>query len=354
MGEAGERCPEGTGEKDFRLEAPWRPKALFCFKITFVASPLQAHYALPLLEAVEKELLAELREGPDSLLRDLCLYLSQGGGKRLRPFLLLLSGRLWDAPLERLLPLAVAVEFIHMATLVHDDVIDRAEIRRGRETVNRLHGDFVAVISGDYLFARAFSLIARAGHPRVTEVMAEAVNVMCQGEIDQHSSLFDLGRTEAHYYQTISRKTAHFIGEICRVGGMVAGCSPEEEAALRDYGWHLGMAFQIIDDLLDFTSSPANLGKPVLNDLRAGVYTLPLIRALSREEIRREVARFLEGGDGAREVSRLVAEGGGIRYARHRARLHGRRAREALGLLPFCRERELMEEMVSFVLERKF
>ena len=315
---------------------------------------MQAHHALPLLEAVERELEAELREGPDSLLRDLSLYLSRGGGKRLRPFLLLLSGRLWHAPLEDLLPLAVAVEFIHMATLVHDDVIDRAEVRRGRETVNRLHGDFVAVISGDYLFARAFSLIARTGQPRVMEVMAQAVNVMCQGEIDQHLAAFDLGRTEAHYYQTISRKTAHFMGEICRVGGILAGCSPEEEVALRDYGWHLGMAFQIVDDLLDFTSSPASLGKPVLSDLRAGVYTLPLIRALSREGMQKEVARLLEGGDGAQEVIRLVARSGGIRYARHRAQLHGRRAREALGLLPPGEERDLMDEIVTFVLQRKF
>ncbi len=319
-----------------------------------MASPLQAHQALPLLEAVEKELEAELAGGPDSLLKELALYLSRGGGKRLRPLLLLLSGRLWGAPLEELLPLAVAAEFIHMATLVHDDVIDRAEFRRGRDTLNRLHGDFVAVIGGDYLFARAFSLIARAGRPRVMEVMARAVSVMCQGEIDQHLAAFDLARTEAHYYQTISRKTAHFIGEICRVGGMVAGCSPEEEAALRDYGWHLGMAFQIIDDLLDFTSSPGRLGKPVLTDIRAGVYTLPLIRALSREEVKSAVTRLREDGDGWGEIARLVAESGGVRYARQRARWHGRRAGEALRFLPPGAERDLMEEMISSILERKF
>lgn len=232
------------------------------------------------LLALENELLSIVHSSVD-LITDISSHLVRAGGKRLRPALYLICARNSRVSADKLLPVAAAIELIHMATLVHDDVIDNATTRRGIPTANTRWGNHKSVLSGDYLFAKAFSIIATQVNSRMLKVLTDVICSMCEGEIMQLKDAFNPNQSESEYFGRIAQKTADFIAASCELGGISAELSSKDIEALRQYGYSIGMAFQITDDILDITSSSEQIGKPAGNDLRQGIVTLPIIYALT-------------------------------------------------------------------------
>lgn len=232
------------------------------------------------LTALEAELLSIIHS-PVHLITEISEHLVQAGGKRLRPALYFLSARCGCDDQAKLQPLATAIELIHMATLVHDDVIDNAATRRGIPTANNKWGNQMSVLIGDYLFAKAFSIVASSQvSGRVMQVLTEVICSMSEGEIIQNQDIFNPEQHEMEYLSRIAKKTADFIAASCELGALTAGLPEAYVQALRDYGHSIGMAFQITDDILDITASSEQLGKPAGNDLRQGIVTLPVLYAL--------------------------------------------------------------------------
>ena len=207
-------------------------------------------------------------------------YLQSGGGKRLRPILVLLSGRMFGDGNPGLVRMAAVVEMIHTATLVHDDVIDMAKTRRGRPSINVVWGNHTSVLAGDWLYMQAFQVALRERNFAVLDVLIELTQRMVEGELLQLDRIGKIAITEADYMELIDRKTASLFSACARLGAISSGADESAEARLSEYAWDLGVAFQLIDDILDFTSREKVLGKPVGNDLREGKVTLPLIYAL--------------------------------------------------------------------------
>lgn len=292
----------------------------------------------------------------DPLLAEVSTHLLRAGGKRLRPALVVTSARLFSDDGPMVMPIAAAVELIHMATLVHDDIVDRSSVRRGMPTVNARWGASTGVLMGDYLFARAFSLLAEQNRPAIVRIMADVVFEMSRGEIEQQQALFDLSLGEAAYWQRLRRKTALFIAESCRLGGMAGGASDQQAEALHHYGLNLGCAFQVIDDLLDFVASPAQLGKPVGSDLRSGLFTLPVLHALEhsprRDRLRSLLSNQRLGDDEVRQVVHLCQESGSFDHARVQARHYHARSLEALLSLPPTPARDTLAKLADFVVNR--
>ena len=228
---------------------------------------------------VETELLTTIQT-PVTMLQDFSVHLSKAGGKRLRPALYLLCARQSASPSVSPIAIAAAIELIHMATLIHDDVIDKSPTRRGIPTANALWGNHAAVLGGDFLFARAFSLVATEGDYNIIKILADVICALSEGEIIQMAETFNADQTEEGYYARIAKKTAEFIAGSIQCGALTADMTAEDVAAMRQFGYDIGMAFQIIDDILDITASSAQIGKPVANDLRQGVITLPVIHAI--------------------------------------------------------------------------
>ena len=233
------------------------------------------------LEVLEQGL-QEAVTSTNDLVTEVGMHIVTSGGKRIRPALCLLSargGRAFDLP--HVLPLAEALELIHTASLVHDDVIDEADTRRGAATANARWNNQVAILSGDYIFARAFTLIAEEGYdPYVSKRLADLVCNLSVGEIIQDHAVYQASRGMADYYERIQKKTADFLEICCELGAMVGGMDREEMKKLAEYGHCIGMAFQITDDLLDIEQTAETIGKPAGNDIRQGIVTLPVIRAL--------------------------------------------------------------------------
>lgn len=207
-------------------------------------------------------------------------HLLKAGGKRLRPALFLLVAKTHEYDFARMMPVAVALELIHMATLVHDDVIDEAQTRRGYITANTKWGNLTAVLAGDFLFAQAFASIAHYADPRIFGALSQLVSCMCEGEIIQIANTYNINQTEGDYLARIQKKTADFISGACELGSYMSGAPDTVVQALRDYGHCLGMAFQITDDILDIVADEVQIGKPAGNDLKQGIMTLPIIYAL--------------------------------------------------------------------------
>ncbi|HOB86271.1 MAG TPA: polyprenyl synthetase family protein [Bacillota bacterium] len=283
-------------------------------------------------------------EGASGRLKAMLDYLAQGSGKMLRPRLLILAAGLFKdkfSARERaeLVHAAAAVELIHTASLVHDDIIDGAARRRGQVALHRRWGEGNAVQAGDYLLAAAFKLLSvKVRVPGLLPLLAETVRAMCRGELEQMKHAFDWQMTEKEYFRLNYLKTGQLLAACCEAGGRVMNASPEELAALRRYGAHLGQEFQLMDDLLDYAASSAALGKPAGSDLSQGVVTLPLIRLLQQEAS----YRFLLNKAGKvkplpRKLTRIlreaIAESGALDYCYRRAVRFRAAALEAL--LPF-------------------
>ncbi len=311
----------------------------------------------PWLQRVEDEI-ARALQVDDPLIEEVSTHLLRGGGKRLRPALVLLSGAVFTAPGPAHFTVATAAELIHMATLVHDDSIDRSALRRGVPTVNARWGDRVAILTGDYLFARAFSLLAGTGDDRAVGIMADVVFQMCMGEIAQFNQSFDPSSPEGAYLERVNKKTAHFIAECCRAGGLLAGAPEPMTRALRDFGYGVGMGFQIVDDILDLTARADRLGKPIGSDLRSGVITLPVLHALANSPQGRRIAEVVVGGRlgdaEVEEIRALVEEAGGLQYAYQVAERFTREARLALSPLPAGPAREALAALADALIHRDY
>jgi len=241
--------------------------------------------------------LSSVIHSPEQLITDMSKHLVEAGGKRLRPALYFMCAQHRVCDTEKLFSLAVAIELIHMATLVHDDVIDNSAIRRGKPTANSCWGNHSSVLIGDYLFAKAFSLVANKVSNQMLKVLTDVICSMCEGEINQNRSTFNANQVEQDYLGRIAQKTADFIAASCELGALAADLPSHEVKAFREYGYSLGMAFQITDDILDITASAEQLGKPVGNDLRQGIVTLPVIYALQhspRSSELREIVQTLD------------------------------------------------------------
>lgn len=244
------------------------------------------------LVVMETEL-SSIIQTPAALITEMSEHLIKAGGKRLRPALYFLCAKSGSAEPPEMLAVATALELIHMATLVHDDVIDEAATRRGLPTANSKWGNQAAVLTGDYLFAKAFSLVAENGTPQMLKILTDIVCSMSEGEILQLKSVFDPDQSEADYQLRIGKKTAEFLAASCKLGGMSAGFSEPDVEALQQYGHSLGMAFQLTDDILDITQSSDTLGKPSGNDLRQGILTAPILYALQSSPYNAELKKMI-------------------------------------------------------------
>jgi len=270
------------------------------------------------LDHVEEALRKTLAEADSELLSATANYLLAAGGKRFRPMLALLSGYFGDPTDPRLIPACVALELVHVATLYHDDVIDEAESRHGVPAANVRWDNTVAILTGDYLFARASEVGADLG-PDVCRILAQTIATLCDGQIREVDASRRLDQTEERYVEVIRRKTGALIATSCRLGAMMSDAPAEAVEILDDFGGSLGLAFQLSDDIMDLTSSQLELGKEPGVDLKEGVYTLPVLYALEHSGHREELARILATGVDGELLDRaleIVTEGDAIRHAR--------------------------------------
>lgn len=309
------------------------------------------------LRQVESAIEASLTTN-DKTVHEVSTYLLRAGGKRLRPALVLLSSKFPGYSAERAVPVAAAVELIHSATLVHDDVVDNAKLRRGAPTVNAKWSNQVSVLTGDYLFAKAFATLAQTGDNHLVQIMADVVFEMSRGELQQIASYFDTEQTEDDYFQRIARKTAYLIADCCRLGGIVGGADEAQVQALYDYGLGVGMSFQIADDLLDYHGNSRTVGKPVAEDLRTGILTLPVIHGLANSthagELRNIIATRNVSEAEVVRVREILEDAGSFTYARERADAYLNRAVAELERVPDLATRGALQMLADFVITRQY
>lgn len=308
------------------------------------------------MQEVDKVIAQRLNSGVP-LVGQVSQYIIAAGGKRLRPALLLLScGALGFKGLQRF-NLAAVVEFIHTATLLHDDVVDDSALRRGNATANETFGNPASVLVGDFLYSRAFQMMVDAQNMRIMQVLADATNVIAEGEVMQLMNMHNAALDEAGYVQVIRSKTAKLFEASARVGAILAGSPPILEEACADYGQALGTAFQIIDDILDYTGDAEVMGKNLGDDLREGKTTLPLISAMQRGSIseRDLIKQAIETGDPSLlpEVVTIVKRTGALDVARQAARLEAARAVAAARQLPDTPYAMCLINLASDLLERQ-
>jgi octaprenyl-diphosphate synthase len=321
----------------------------------------QAYIATELFELVRDDLQQVDREiGLRSVasvdaVTTISRYLQEGGGKRLRPTLLLLSSRLNGEGGAAAIRMAAVVEMIHMATLVHDDVIDVSKMRRGRPSPNVLWGNHTAVLAGDWLYMQAFQAALEERDFHILDLLIGLTQTMVEGELLQLERIGSMTVTEADYMDLVDRKTASLFAACARLGAITSGASEETETSLGGYAWNLGMAFQLVDDVLDFTARETVLGKPVGSDLREGKVTLPLIYALERasEAERRQVETVLRDGNYGRVpfagVLAIARQHQGIEQAMQRAETFTQEARSIIGRFPDSRYQRALSRLTDLV-----
>jgi len=309
------------------------------------------------LRSVEEEIRREL-DSPVALIQEMGEYIAGAGGKRLRPMLLLLAARLAGAHGPRSVRLACVVELLHTATLIHDDVVDRAPLRRGRPSANAQWGDDASVLVGDHLYSKSFAMLVRDNDRAVMETLARATVSMTEAEVFQLERKRSGVMTETDYVRIITQKTASFISACCRIGGLLGDTAADQVEALTRYGLHVGVAFQISDDSLDFVADQTRLGKAVGADLREGKRTLPLIATLKRsppaerERVWTLLRRSSLSPDEIEEIRLLVVEHAGVEYALGRAHEYAQAAKHDLESLPASEEREILALIADFVVDR--
>ncbi|MBB3934330.1 polyprenyl synthetase family protein [Aureimonas phyllosphaerae] len=292
------------------------------------------------------------------LIPEIAEHLISSGGKRLRPILTLASALAFGYRGENHVKLAASVEFLHTATLLHDDVVDESDLRRGRKTARTIWGNQASVLVGDYLLGQAFKMMVEVGSMRALAILSNASAVIAEGEVWQLSAAKQMSTTEADYMAVIGAKTAALFAAAAEVGPVIAGAGADFEAAMRDYGLHLGLAFQLVDDVLDYGGSADDLGKNVGDDFREGKITLPVILsyAAGNEDERAFWREAMENGhndDAALARARdLLARHGALEATKARAREHGRLASQALSVLPAGPHREALDAVVAFSIER--
>ncbi|UTA49680.1 polyprenyl synthetase family protein [Simiduia sp. 21SJ11W-1] len=283
-------------------------------------------------------------------------YLVEAGGKRLRPLLVLLCANALGYKKEARLELAAIIEFIHTATLLHDDVVDVSALRRGRPTANAQWGNAPSVLVGDFLYSRAFQMMVRIGNMDVMGILADTTNTISEGEVQQLVNAKNPAITEADYYTVIHKKTAALFEAACETAAVLAGAEPALRQALRTYGYHLGLAFQLVDDALDYQGDAESLGKNVGDDLAEGKPTLPLLRAMQQgtEAQAALVAKALREGDASQldAVVTVVEATGGATYTLDAARAQAQKAIAQLAELPDSDYKKALISLANFSVDR--
>jgi octaprenyl-diphosphate synthase len=317
--------------------------------LTQILAPVSAD-----LRAVDCEIRARL--GSDvALIGTVADYIIAAGGKRLRPAVLLLIARALSYRGRTHVLLAAVIEFIHTATLLHDDVVDESDLRRGRKTANAHFGNAASVLVGDFLYSRSFQMMVDAGEMRVMQILADATNRIAEGEVLQLMSVHDPSVDERRYLEVVGRKTATLFEAAARIAAVIAGADAELEDAAARYGAGLGIAFQMIDDVLDYSGHVEDIGKRLGDDLREGKVTLPLIHAMQAatdaQRLQIEAAIRDGGGDFA-QIARIVQTNGSISYVRGRANEESRRASAAAAALPASEFRESLLNLNTFAISR--
>ncbi len=308
--------------------------------------------------------LAMVEEGLESaidldvpLLYETSTHLLKAGGKRIRPLFVLLSGHFGQYDRNSLIKIAIALELIHMATLVHDDVIDDALTRRGEMTVKSKWDNKIAMYTGDYIFSKGLMIVTEFSVPSVHRMLSNAIYEMVKGEIEQIKDLYQTSISLREYFRRIKRKTALLISVSCELGAAVSGATPKTTALLRKFGYYVGMAFQITDDILDYVGTEKELGKPAGSDLKQGNITLPAIYALCHSERRAELHRWItlkQIEDNIGEIIAIIRNSGGIEYSRKMARRYLQKAKVCLNQLADIPAKESLLNITAFIEERNF
>ncbi len=307
-------------------------------------------------EAVDR-VVTERLHSPVALVDQVASYIVHSGGKRLRPLLVLLAARACGHDGGRRVEAAAIIEFIHTATLLHDDVVDDSSMRRGRETANEVFGNATSVLVGDFLYSRAFQMMVKLDRMPVMKILADATNAIAEGEVLQLMTARDPTTTEDRYFDVIHRKTARLFEAGAQIGAVLCDASPDVERALASYGRHIGTAFQLIDDALDYQADESRIGKHLGDDLAEGKPTLPLIHALQRGDAQQQsmIRDAIEHGGLERleEITRAVASLGGLAYTARRAQGEADLALAALSPLPETVFKEGLSELARFAVARK-
>jgi octaprenyl-diphosphate synthase len=291
-----------------------------------------------------------------SLIQQIAQYIINAGGKRIRPALVLLFANAYGFRNIDHHRLAAIIEFIHTATLLHDDVVDESSLRRGRETANALFGNAASVLVGDFLYSRAFQMMVSIGDMRVMQILADATNVIAEGEVLQLLNMHDPDVTEQRYLQVIRSKTAKLFEAAAQLGALIAGASDIEIEAAAEYGRSLGTAFQLIDDVLDYSGNALDIGKNVGDDLREGKPTLPLIYLMHNgTPAQRDLVRAcIENGDESRfgDILAAITASGALDYTKHQAEQAAQRAAASIGCLPHSQFKKSLLELCGFAVAR--
>ena len=292
------------------------------------------------------------------LVRQVAEYIISAGGKRLRPALVLLSAGALGYGGTRHHELAAIIEFIHTATLLHDDVVDESDLRRGRKTANTLFGNAASVLVGDFLYSRSFQMMVEVGDMRIMRILSDATNIIAEGEVLQLMNCHDADVDEERYLQVIRYKTAKLFEAASQLGAIIGGADPETERCLAEYGTHLGTAFQLIDDVLDYSGAEAETGKHLGDDLAEGKPTLPLIHVMQRGTAAQanSVRRAIENGgrDDFPDVLAAIRATGALEHTRKQAEAEADRAQASIESLPASTYKDSLLELASFAVARTF
>jgi octaprenyl-diphosphate synthase len=319
---------------------------------------------LQFLERVKKELF-EIEQAIEEhlsahvpLAKEVSQYILKSGGKRLRPLLFVLSARLCGHCNGKEIRLSPIFEYIHIASLLHDDVIDKAKLRRGRPSANIVWGNTIPILAGDFLFSTALYLATSSDNLKMVSLLSEATKRLSQGEILEIVKTENLDLTEEEYLEIIAGKTATLMAAACRLGAVLACAPKESEEALHRYGYHIGLAFQIIDDVLDYVSYEETFGKPVGQDLKEGKNTLPLIYTLKRcsSKERQEIAGLFKKRTrkNISKIMKKVEAYDGLNYARNKAKEFIDTGKSALSLFPEGPNKKCLQEAAEFIIERQY
>ncbi len=304
------------------------------------------------------ELIQERLRSDVVLVNQIGHYIVNSGGKRLRPVLLLLAARAFDYTGRHHLELAAVIEFIHTATLLHDDVVDGSELRRGRDTANAVWGNQASVLVGDFLYSRSFQMMVGVGNMRVMEILADATNTIAEGEVMQLLNVHDAETTEERYLEVIRCKTAKLFEAAAQLGAVLAGRPEADVGAMAAYGMHLGVAFQLIDDALDYSASAEDLGKNIGDDLAEGKPTLPLIYAIQHgtAEEAALIRDAIENGgkDQIEAVKKAIDSTGAIEYTARSAKQEAERAVQALESFEDSPYKRALASLAEFSVKRTY
>jgi len=307
------------------------------------------------LQTIEKELEGSIRAN-DLLLQEACLHLLQAGGKRIRPVLVLLAAKFGEYNIDVIKKAAAALELIHMASLVHDDVIDDAMLRRGAPTVQARWDNKIAMYTGDYILAQSLQLITELKNPLPHQLLSKTIVEVCLGEIEQIRDKYHFDQSVTTYFRRIKRKTALLIATSCQLGGVVAGVEEEIHKRLFRFGYYVGMSYQIMDDILDFTANEKVLGKPAGGDLKQGNITMPVFFAMEDLELKKEIVNVHEGIEDKelKHIISLIKDSGAIEKSVEVSDRYLAKAFKELEGLPDIRAKKNLYDIAKYIGRRKF